>query len=90
VSEPYKRWYDITNQDCADCYQRDASAERLRRRRRDAASGKAFLTLKAASADAQPREVEVALGLADDVHTEVLSGVAENQQIVEPVLSAKP
>lgn len=58
--------------------------------RRDAASGKAFLTLKASSADAQPQEVEVTLGLADDVHTEVLSGVAENQQIVEPVLSTKP
>jgi HlyD family secretion protein len=58
--------------------------------RRDAASGKAFLTLKAASAEAQPTEVEVTLGLADDANTEVLSGVNENQEIVEPVLSAAP
>jgi HlyD family secretion protein len=49
--------------------------------RRDAATGKAFVLLRAGG---QTSEVEVRLGLKDDAFTEVLGGVQAGQMVVAP------
>ncbi len=58
--------------------------------RKEKATGKTFITLKAASSEAKPEEVEVKLGLADDTNTEIVSGLTEGQSVIEPQPTATP
>ncbi len=50
--------------------------------RRDKASGATFVTIPAA--DNKTQELEVKLGLKDDDHSEILSGVTDGQKLLEP------